>query len=625
MYPVTEAARPDYGRVLERISELRSAGATEAAERRRIQAIMDGGVAGIQAVMAWDQGRQGNQTDIARKYGYDLAAVNLMASGVERLSQRVGDMPYLRAAEAHSRELREQFSKRRAIVFDWDQYQQIESLYPQIARWLPGYTHVLLVIKQSYYSYVADDEVPYPMVELRDSFDVYPGYGLEPDDVVVFRTVPLRTLKHQYPDVDWAAAEIDLKQKMQGRITGIPVIGSHSGTGSTWEGEKTGVEVAEYHCADGRVLCVPELKLPLAFAPNPIYPEPGFVVMRRYSFNRNVSAYHHVIGLVAMMAKLNILGLIASEDSVFRETNVVGEIESGHYRFGRGVINKFSPGTTIERPTGDQAQSLWAQIDRLERQLRIGAAYDVSSDGISPNSFATQAGIQELQSGTERNVAEYQKVIRLGTERLDTRRLMWAERVWPRRKTRIYNYTTADTKTYRPDRDIKGDYRTRRRHAIGGLWGSTTNVVTALQLLQTGVLDIESIQDSVPGITDGEAILARNRARKAEEMLLGRLSQMPPGQPIMMGDVEAAFIEIMRDPDDQDEILIKYLTAPEQPEPQPGMMGPPGGPPPDVWSMMEQMGGGGPPAIPPEAAQTTMSRIMSNNTADAGVQLAGQL
>ncbi|HEY5727485.1 MAG TPA: hypothetical protein VIV08_02635, partial [Acidimicrobiia bacterium] len=81
---------PRWEAVLERVQDLRAHGAAEAMERKRIQAIMDGGVAGIQAVMAWDQGRQGGSpADIQRKYGVDLAAVNLMASGVERLAQRV--------------------------------------------------------------------------------------------------------------------------------------------------------------------------------------------------------------------------------------------------------------------------------------------------------------------------------------------------------------------------------------------------------------------------------------------------------------------------------------------------------------------------------------------------------
>jgi hypothetical protein len=34
------------------------------------------------------------------------------------------------------------------------------------------------------------------------------------------------------------------------------------------------------------------------------------------------------------------------EDAVFTETNIVGEIESGQYRKGRGAVNYLTPGSS---------------------------------------------------------------------------------------------------------------------------------------------------------------------------------------------------------------------------------------------------------------------------------------
>ena len=39
--------------------------------------------------------------------------------------------------------------------------------------------------------------------------------------------------------------------------------------------------------------------------------------------------FDQTIGLMSSMAKINIMSVIAMEDAVFTETNVVGEIESG--------------------------------------------------------------------------------------------------------------------------------------------------------------------------------------------------------------------------------------------------------------------------------------------------------
>ena len=40
-------------------------------------------------------------------------------------------------------------------------------------------------------------------------------------------------------------------------------------------------------------------------------------------------------GLMASMAKINVMSIIAMEDAVFTETNISGEMESGQYRKGR--------------------------------------------------------------------------------------------------------------------------------------------------------------------------------------------------------------------------------------------------------------------------------------------------
>ena len=63
------------------------------------------------------------------------------------------------------------------------------------------------------------------------------------------------------------------------------------------------------------------------------------------------SQFHHVIGLMANMAKINVLSVIAMEDAVFTETNIIGEIESGQYKKGRFAVNYLTPGSQISKPT----------------------------------------------------------------------------------------------------------------------------------------------------------------------------------------------------------------------------------------------------------------------------------
>ncbi len=66
---------------------------------------------------------------------------------------------------------------------------------------------------------------------------------------------------------------------------------------------------------------------------------------------------------------------------------------------------------------------MFTQIDRIERQLRVGSSYPVSDDAISPNSFVTGRGLQELLSSVDLNVKEYQLSLKTAMEELDYKRL----------------------------------------------------------------------------------------------------------------------------------------------------------------------------------------------------------
>ena len=95
-----------------------------------------------------------------------------------------------------------------------------------------------------------------------------------------------------------------------------------------WEDNTSqGVSIIEYYDQGGTYIVFPERNLILDFIPNTLS-TPPFVFMKRVSFDQLKGQYDHVIGLMAMMAKINIMSAIAMEDSVFTETNISGEIEA---------------------------------------------------------------------------------------------------------------------------------------------------------------------------------------------------------------------------------------------------------------------------------------------------------
>lgn len=579
--------RYDVAYVLDRSNILRSN--VDLFDRRRIRDVMNGGARGVQSVL--------NATGVTDDtYGVDLPTANIMWSGLERLAQKIGREPVIKTDMIPTRDTkkaRKAAEKRARIVRGWDETTRMELQYPQIGRWLPGYGFTLHVIKERTFG-----DTTYPVAELRDPYDVYPGqWGVDqqPSEVAVYRMVSNKQLKATYPHL---VGKIDTYYTSKNRRSGPPILGHNGG----WEGRTHDpLTIIEYICSDGTYVVCEEIETLIDYVPNPLTSGPPFVMTKRFSFDQLQGQYHHVFGLMAMMAKLNILGLIAAEDANFRETNIIGELVGGEYERGRYAVNMFEPGTRIEKPTGDQIQQTFQAINVLERQFRVVAGYDVSQDGISPNSFATGQGIRELGSSANDNVKEYQTAIKHSVELIDRKRLEWEEAMHPNEKKRVYWYEggTQFEETYTPTIDIANDYRTNRVYGAMATFDENSKIVAGLQLLQARVLDRRSFQEQLDGFHNTSLINERIDQDMAKEQLIQglgmRFGQMDPAAGM-------ALTEILKKPSDTADILTKLFT-PEEPQMTPeeqammGMMGnePQTGPPPAVQTILAQMeaeGGG---------------------------------
>jgi len=298
----------DVQHLLDRIAALR--GAANVSDRARIRAVMNGGALGVQAVLSYSgnspQHGPGSGHGADSKLGVDLPTANIMYSGLERMAQRIGRPPTLKTDMipiADTNKARKKAEKRARIVTGWDDMSRMEMQYPQIGRWLPGYGFTLHVIKER-----TVGDTTYPVAELRDPYDVFPGsWGVDqqPSEVAIVRHIGRKELRRIYPEL----AEIMDNKWRKSASGSIPIIGQSSG----WEGNPhRPVELVEYICDEGTHIVVPELERVAAFIPNPLTSGPAFVMTKRFSFDQLQSQYHHVFGLMAMMAKLNILGLIAS-------------------------------------------------------------------------------------------------------------------------------------------------------------------------------------------------------------------------------------------------------------------------------------------------------------------------
>ena len=587
--------------VLERANLLKQG--TDLADRARIRSILNGGAEGVHAVL-----NHGKDPKKSAGLGTDLPTANIMHSGLERLAQQIGRPPTLKTDMipiADTDTARKKAEKRARIVQGWDDMARMEMQYPQIGRWLPGYGFTFHVIREMDFG-----GTMYPVAELRDPYDVHLGQwgpDQQPPEAAVYRQVSRKRLKEAYPHY---AEEFDRKWKMRAKsANSVPILGQTS----NWEGNPhQAATIIEYMCDEGTYVACVELDMILDFIPNPLMSGPAFVVTKKFSFDKLQGQYHHVIGLMAMMAKLNILGLIATEDATFRETNIIGEMVGDTYKRGRKAVNLFEPGTRIEKPTSDQLQQQWQAINILERQIRVVSGYPVSQDGQSPNSFATGQGIRELGAAANENVREYQTAIRHSIELIDRKRLEWDYEMHRNARKKVYWYEGGNhfEETYKPADDIDKDFRTKRVYGAMATFDEAQKVISGLQLLQARIIDRRTMQENLDGLDNISLINERIDQDQAKEQLimaLGQRAGMERDPGAMM-----ALVEILQNPGQTTDTLVKLFT-PQEPEMSP-----------EEAAMMAGggMGGEGLEGGPPPAVQTILSQLEAPG---GGVQMVGQL
>jgi len=558
--------------------------------RGRIRAIMNGGPDGILALL-------GDQ--IKGFQDYQIPVPNLMMSGLEHLSQKIGRIPNLKVDTPNGKD--SERSKQKAekiarIVTSYDETQKLELQMPQVGRWLPGYGFAVWVIREKR----GPDGTPYPCAELRDPYNCFPGYfgaDQQPKEMAIIRRVPKEALAKTYPRF---ADKINKKDGYQVNTLGIgsayasAYTDSYNGSWANSNGE--GDILAEYYNEEGTYIFHMSSGTILDFIPNPLDSGPAFVIAKKFAFDKLQGQYDQIIGLMASMAKINVMSIIAMEDAVFTETNISGEIESGQYRKGRFAVNYLAPGTQVSKPASNVPYQIFQQIDRIERQLRVGGSYPVSDDSQSPLSFATGRGLEELGASMSLMIREYHTVMADAAEMIDFKRLEWDEKMYGGSSKQLSGYykNTFFSETYDPEKDIAGAYKTRRVYGAMAGYDEPQKIVTGLQLLQAGIIDTQTLQENLDGLDNIVRVNERITKEKAEKVLFDSLLAQA-----QQGDAKAtmAVIQIRKNPDDMSTILDKFYTAedPEIPEQEQELLGgaalPPQGAPPGIAQLLQGMGG----------------------------------
>ena len=288
--------------ILDRAVYLKNMHDNALVDRHRFRAIMNGGADGIRALL-------GTQLDMMDES--ILPAPNLLMSGLDRLAQKLGRVPNLRVDLTNPRDSERSKRKKEKlerIITSFDQMQNLKGQLPQVARWLPGYGFAVWIITTKK---DADGNL-YPCAELRDPYDCFPGYygaNQTPDELVTIRRVPVADLIEMYPELN---SYFNNKDKSKNK-TNIRQLNNNMGVekGSWENSDDNGDNIVEYMNIEGTYIVHPASGKIVDFVPNPLKSGPAFVVAKRFSFDQLQGQFDQTIGLMAAMAKINIMSVIA--------------------------------------------------------------------------------------------------------------------------------------------------------------------------------------------------------------------------------------------------------------------------------------------------------------------------
>ena len=549
--------------IIDRVVELKHLHDKALPDRNRFRKIINGGADGIRELLGPN----------AAMGGGDLPAPNLLLSALDRVAQKIGRVPNLEiplSVNKDSVRAKDRRDKLERIVHAYDEHQELNMQLPQIGRWLPGYGFVVWTIQTK----MDPTGKPYPCAVLRDPYDCYPGYygtAQQPQELGIIRRIPESDLVQMYPELK-SYFNTKKKRSAPGGVTITGNVGLPQNDEERWESSRGGEVIVEYMNEVGtHVVHVASSKI-VDFVPNPLKSGPAFVVAKRFSFDALQGQFDQVIGLMSAMAKINIMSVIAMEDAVFTETNIVGELESGKYRKGRHSVNYLSPGTQVVKPVTNLPYQLFDQVSRLERHLRVVAGYPVQDDGVSPNSFVTGRGLEELNSGVGQMVREYHTILTTALEQVDYKRLEYDEIMHGNVKRSISGIYRGSIfeENYKPDVDIKGAYKTVRKYGAMASFDEPQKIVTGLQLLQAGIIDRQTMQEEMDGLDNLQMINDRITKEKAERVLFDSLLAQA-----QQGNMQAmtALSSIYKSPKNMVDILENFFaeTAEAQEEQQAAM------------------------------------------------------
>jgi hypothetical protein len=385
------------------------------------------------------------------------------------------------------------------------------------------------------------------------------------------------------------------------------------------------VELIRYYDKDQSVIYIPAKdNLVLSQAKNPLG-KMMIVVARKPSIDGELRGqFDDVLGIQLLRNRFALLAMEAAEKSVQAPIVLpqdVQELQLG----GDAVIRTANP-AGVRRVDLNIPQGAFTEQTLLNQELRVGTRYPEGRTGNVNASVVTGQGVQALMGAFDTQVKSAQAIFAAALRDVISLCFEVDELIFPDEKTiRGVDSGSPYEITYKPSKDIKGDYSADVRYGMLAGLNPAQGLIFMLQALGGGLISKDMAMRELPFTVNVTQELEKIEIEKMRDSLLGSitaLSQAIPQMAMQGQDASevvrqiAAVIKARQKGQALEDVIADIFAPQQQPvppagapesveQPSPAPEGVPAGgaspmapeqAPPDVMSLLSGISGGGTPS-----------------------------
>jgi len=338
------------------------------------------------------------------------------------------------------------------------------------------------------------------------------------------------------------------------------------------------LELIRYYDKDQSLIFLPTRQnLVLSYAANPLG-KMMVVVARKPSIDGELRGqFDDVLGIQLLRNRFALLAMEAAEKSVQAPIVLpqdVQELQLG----GDAVIRTANP-AGVRRVELTLPQGAFTESALLNQELRAGTRYPEGRSGNIDASIVTGQGVQALMGAFDTQVKAAQAIFAATMRDIISLCFEVDEKIYPEEKTiRGVDSGSPYEITYKPSKDIKGDYSADVRYGMLAGLNPAQGLIFMLQALGGGLISKDMAMRELPFTVNVTQELEKIEIENMRQSLLGGITAMAQAIPAMAtsggnpADIvtKIAGVITARQKGITLEDAIAEIFAPEQPVPPVG-------------------------------------------------------